>query len=271
MLLNILNNILATICVAVPVFNFMPHTILTRKKILLSFILLLLYCIFFPIIGAYINLFALPAFMFLTMLMQKCKTLNYIMSILGYLFTVAINNIIIGILLKFGINIFTANIVLSFIFQVVYFCLMTILTWIIGKKIRKKRNELEYLYFICNTFSKKIIIVLPTTIVFIGYLFLIVHEASKNNAPETIIRNSIFMSVLFTAIILLYICLVIHIYKKVKKYEKNIDNLSIIYNEINKFDDHVKIQLVELIKSEENDKLIKKLIFDLIYKNNNDS
>lgn len=268
MLLNIFNNILATICVAVPVFNFMPHTILTRKKILLSCILLLLYCIFFPFIGAYINLFALPIFMFLTMwIIQKCKTLNYIMSILGYLFTVTINNIVIGILLKFGINVFTANIFLSFLFQILYFCLMAMLTWIIGKKIREKRNELEFLYFICNTFLKKIIIVLPITIVFIGYLFLIVHEASKNNAPKIIVKNSIFMSVLFSVIILLYICLMIFIFKKIKKYEKNIDNLSIIYNEINRFDEKTKTQLVELIKSEENDKLIKQIIFDFIYKN----
>lgn len=267
MLLNIIINFLASICVAVPVFNFLPHKLSYKLQVIFTVILFLLYLLFYQRLGAYINIFAIPVFILLiTLFNKKYKLINYMMGIIGYLFTVVINNLIVGTLLRIGVNLFEADLSLSFAFQIAYFIFMSIITYLISIQIVKKIIIFENFYKLCTSNLKKLLLAFPVTLIFFFYLYCIIKESTSNHQYKIIVMNSFLMSVLFFFLVLSINILMLYIYKKTKKYEENISKISKIAKEINNFDNETISKLKEIIEKEEDTK-IKIVLSDLINEN----
>lgn len=259
---SIIETFLSTLILTIPPLNIIPYKINKTGKLLLFIITYFIMYVgyFVTSLSSLTNLIVIPAIFLLIAIATKRFFISFILVIFNYLFIVLLNNMIVGILLKMGIN-FLSTIYTTIIFEICFILLSILITFGLGKYIQKKILFLEDLNLLRIT--KKILTYIFLAIIFIIYQVLI-FKWSIGYTQEVVINNTIMMSLFFIFILVI----MLYLLKKIYNYEKKID---IITHKINNLNNYQIKNIEKIILDENVDDKRKKILKEILQINSKDN
>lgn len=135
-ILSIIDSFLTWCCVFFPLTNFLIYPLKRSHKYIFFIFLTVIDCLLFRRIGVFANLITLLLIMLFVILSTSHPAINAAFAILGYLFTVCLNYIIVLALRPLNISVIMLETTYYSIFNVSFIVISCLASYYLGKIIR---------------------------------------------------------------------------------------------------------------------------------------